>query len=759
MITTVAGNGNYGFGGDNGPATSANLAYPRGVAVDSAGNLYIADTYNNRIRKVSGGTIVTLAGTAAGGLGGDNGPATSAKLAYPHSVAIDTAGNLYIADSNNSLVRKVSGGVITTVAGGGSSLGDNGPATSAQLNGAYGLAVGAGGSLYIAEGNNNRIRKVSGGVIATVAGGGTSLGDNGPATSAQLYSPEGVAVDSAGNLYIADNSNNRVREVSNGMISTVAGNGNLPDGGDNGPATNANLAAPWSVALDTAGNLYIAEVLGNRIRKVSNGVITTFAGNGTAGFSGDNGPATSAKLRAQAVAVDPAGNVYIADTLNNRIRKVSNGIITTVAGGGGLPLDFGGSAPATSIMLYQPNAVAADSAGNIYFTQSYYNVVNKVSNGVISTLAGNGKPGYSGDNGPATSALLGRPTGIAVDTVGNVYFADASGTRIRMLTPAPGPCTFPVSPTSLQAPAWGASLTLTLATASACNWTVTGLPDWITVSGSSSGSGAAILTLVAAANPGTARSANVSIGGTQVALTQADGTLPTVFAGGVVNAAGSTGAYVAPGSIATAYGYFSGVSLALAPGTPLPTSLGGVSMQIGGISAPLFAVSSGQVNFQVPWELAGQSQASLTVTVNGKTSAAQTVSIVPAAPGIFSMNSQGTGQGAILDTSYRLVDASNPAIAGSTVIQIFCTGLGAVSNPPPTGSLTPASPLSQTIATPFVSIDGIQAQVLFSGLAPGAVGEYQVDALVPSTLSNRPAAGVDIAISNGDSNLVTIAVK
>jgi sugar lactone lactonase YvrE len=300
--------------------------------VDVVGNLYIADTGNYRVREVAAnGIISTVAGGGSIGYSGDGGPATSAGLNYPYGVAVDVAGNLYIADFFNSRVRKVAtNGTISTVAGGGGSYpGDGGPATNAVLGNVTGVAVDVAGNLYIADPDNNRIRKVAAnGTISTVAGNGTLgySGDGGPATSAQLWSPDGVAVDVAGNLYIADGNNNRIRKVAtNGMISTVAGNGSLGYSGDGGPATSAQMDFPWGLAVDSVGNLYIADGNNNRIRKVAtNGTISTVAGNGSYGYSGDGGPATSAELSgAYGVALDAAGNLYIADTYNCRIRKVA----------------------------------------------------------------------------------------------------------------------------------------------------------------------------------------------------------------------------------------------------------------------------------------------------------------------------------------------------------------------------------------------------------------------------------------------------
>jgi hypothetical protein len=347
-ITTVAGSGPAGsgtgaFSGDGGPATSAQLSEPAGAAVDAAGNLFIADQLNNRVRKVTAatGVITTVAGTGTAGFSGDGGPASSATLSGPSGVAVDAAGNLFIADVNNHRVRKVAAatGVITTVAGTGipGFAGDGGPATSAQLDFPTSVAVDGAGNLFIADINNHRIRKVAAatGVITTVAGGGNSFpGDGGLATSASLRGHIGLAIDAAGNLFIADHFNSRVRKVATatGVITTVAGSGTAGFGGfsgDGGPATSANLSGPSGVAVDAAGNLFIADVNNHRVRKVAaaTGVITTVAGSGTAGFggfSGDGGPAASAQFNHPiGVAVDSAGNLFIADMLNHRVRRVA----------------------------------------------------------------------------------------------------------------------------------------------------------------------------------------------------------------------------------------------------------------------------------------------------------------------------------------------------------------------------------------------------------------------------------------------------
>jgi len=329
VITTVAGNGKEGYSGDGGAATSAGLRSPTGVAVDASGNLFIADEYNNVIRKVgTNGIITTVAGNGTWGAFDNGGPATSAELDHPNAVAVDASGNLFFAEGFGARILKVgTDGIISTVAGNGTN-GDGGAAASAELGRPWGVAVDASGNLFIADELSNRIRKVgTNGIITTVAGNGTNgySGDGGPASKAELHSPTGVAVDASGNLFIVDGGNSVIREVgTNGMITTVAGNGTPGYSGDGGPATNAELSLPLGVAVDASGNLFIADYNDSVIREVgTNGIISTVAGNGTNGYSGDGGAATSAELSyPSSVAVDASGNLFIADGFNNRIRKV-----------------------------------------------------------------------------------------------------------------------------------------------------------------------------------------------------------------------------------------------------------------------------------------------------------------------------------------------------------------------------------------------------------------------------------------------------
>jgi sugar lactone lactonase YvrE len=382
-ITTVAGDGEAAFAGDGGQAPLAALARPRAVAVDGQGNLFVADTDNNRIRRVSpGGVITTIAGTGVAGFGGDGGPATAAQLSSPFGVALDAVGDVLIADANNHRVRKVdTTGMITTVAGTGVAAfgGDGGPATAAQLNLPRGLGVDPMGNVVIADSNNNRVRRVdASGMITTVAGTGVAGfgGDGGPATSAQLSFPRSIAFDRSGALLFVDTHNERVRKVdASGVVTTIAGDGVAAFGGDGGPATAAHLNIPYGVAVGPAGDVFIADSENARVRKVApNGTITTAAGDGTEGFSGDGGPPALAQLHYPiGVAVDGSGRLFFAERDNSRVRRVSNG----GAGGYWLAATDGGvfgfgDAPfrgsAGGIRLRQPVVgAAATSRGDGYW--------------------------------------------------------------------------------------------------------------------------------------------------------------------------------------------------------------------------------------------------------------------------------------------------------------------------------------------------------------------------------------------------------
>ncbi len=562
-ITRVAGTGMSGFSGDGGPATQALLNSPRGVSIDQAGNIYISDTDNHRIRRVTAGIISTIAGTSGGGgYSGDGSAATAARLNSPYGIAADASGNIYIADRDNHRIRKVTAatGVITTIAGssGGEGFsGDGGQATAAQLDSPRAVFVTTTGDIFIADTDNNRIRKVTvaTGIINTVAGtsgGGYFSGDGGQATAAHLSRPRGIFISNPGDIFIADTDNNRIRKVTvaTGIITTIAGTGaagyggdggqaaaaqiddptgvwvkssgviilsdtsnsclrqvdtanvistspqtvqrlelNDPTGiatyydgaykkllvfiadrdnhrirmfdtatnimvqvagtgapgfsGDNNPALNAQFSNPEGIAAfyDTGQEklfLYIADTGNHRIRKIdaSSGIISTVAGTGVAEFTGDDGLAINAQLNTpRAVAVDNSQNIYIADTNNNRIRKVSaaTGIITTFAGGGA---GAGETNPdPTKWQLAAPRGVFTDSAGNVYIADTGKHKIRKVNaaGNPGSTIVGTGAPGYSGDGSLATAATLSSPNGVAVDGAGNIYIADTGNNVLRLV--------------------------------------------------------------------------------------------------------------------------------------------------------------------------------------------------------------------------------------------------------------------------------------------------------------------------------------
>lgn len=349
-IVTVAGTGTAGATGDGGPATQAQLRQPRDVAIGPDGSLFIADHMNHRIRKVDpAGTITTIAGTGVGGFNGNDIPATSAQLQYPAGVAVDTAGHVFLSDKDNDRIRRVDAvtGSISTICGNGISgaAGDGGPATAARVNNPAGLTFGPDGSLFIADEGNNRVRRIDpSGVITTVAGTGIAgfTGDFWPAVQARIDHPSGVAVAGDGTVYFVDKGNNRLRKVDpSGVITTVAGStGGFA--GDGGLAVNAKLASPFDVVISASGHLYIADADNHRIREIDgNGFISTLGGIGVSGYAGDGGPAFLAQLaHPLSVAVDASGRVFVADDENHRIRRIDD-----TCGNGqvdeGEPCDFG----------------------------------------------------------------------------------------------------------------------------------------------------------------------------------------------------------------------------------------------------------------------------------------------------------------------------------------------------------------------------------------------------------------------------------
>lgn len=490
LISTVAGNGHAGCSGDGGPAAAASLNQPYGLALDSAGNLYIADYGNQRVRRITaGGVIETVAGNGERGGAGDGGPATSAQLLGPRNLALDAAGNLYFSEFDGHRVRRVtSDGMITAFAGTGIAgmSGDGGAALEAQLNSPAGLALDGSGTLYIADTANLRIRRVHNGIIETACdnrqigtpymklsglaasgagtlyfaesassfvwelgkdgvpiriagtpGSGAYAGDGKPALQTALDAPVDLALDATGCLYISESRRVRRLSAKDGTLSTTAGDGTFGFRGDGGGAAEAALAGPVGIAVWN-GNIYVADQGNQRIRKITgDGLISTVAGSGTAGYSGDGLPATSARLnQPSGVAFDTGGNLYVADSYNGRVRRIDpSGVIITVAGNGE-STGFGAEGdPAVSVPLSNPRGIAA-GGGSLYVGDTGQNRVVRVNpDGALNTIAGTGSAGYTGD-GDVTSLLqLNWPSGLALDGSGALYIADTLNNRIRKLTP------------------------------------------------------------------------------------------------------------------------------------------------------------------------------------------------------------------------------------------------------------------------------------------------------------------------------------
>ena len=445
-ITTIAGNGIAGFSGDGVPALESSLNFPAGLAFDK-GNLYVADRNNHRIRKIDlEGIISTVAGTGIPECCNDNGLAVEAHLHFPSDIDVDTEGNLYISDRSNNRIRKVNpDGIITTIAGLGKPGygGDFGPADKALLKYPFGISHDNKGNFYIADRGNNRVRKIDQrGIITTIAGDGTHSfgGDYGPANQSSLAFPTDVTVDSQGVVYIADRNNNRVRKIDRlGVITTLMGFSQTEFNGDNEISVETTLHLPFALALNGEDRLLVVDRNHFRVREVrlQSNQVETVAGNGTFLFRGDGGPGGGATLDAPSgIAVDSKGNVLFADRLHQRIRRVgSNGIIETVIGNGKQGNE-GNGRPGIEATLHLPEVLVNDHEDNIYLTQRSGNawIIRKFSaEGIITHFAGNGRQGNTGDAGPATEASFHTISDIAADGSGNIFIADSINRNIRKI--------------------------------------------------------------------------------------------------------------------------------------------------------------------------------------------------------------------------------------------------------------------------------------------------------------------------------------
>jgi PKD repeat protein len=479
VVTTLAGTAGSS-GNTNGTGTAAKFNEPFAVAVDSVGNVFVADTNNNAIRKITpAGVVTTLAGGS--GSGTTDGTGTAAKFHEPRAIAIDGSGTLFVADYENHMVRKVtSAGVVTTLAGGADVSGNtDGQGTAARFMALQGLALDGAGNVYVTESGNRDVRKITAsGLVTTLASGSGKFGEprgiavdssgnlfvgdysanvirkvtsegivsnhagtaptagsnDGTLSSALFYGPSGLAIDTAGNLYVADTLNNTVRKISpSGAVTTLAGTAGRTSSVD-GSATSARFEDPYSVAVDGSGNLYVADATDHSIRKVtSDGTVTTLAGKGGS-FGSTDGTGSAARFKAPlGIAADNAGNVYVADTGNSTLRKITaTGVVTTVAGSAGAGGSTDGTGTAARFM--SPYGVTVDGAGNVYVVESTAAVRKVTATGVVTTLAGtNGTNGFT--NGTGSAARFSVPFDIAVDGAGNLYVSDHGNHAVRMVTP------------------------------------------------------------------------------------------------------------------------------------------------------------------------------------------------------------------------------------------------------------------------------------------------------------------------------------
>jgi uncharacterized protein (TIGR03437 family) len=691
------------------------------------------------------GTITTVVGTGACCADADGVSALLAYLQGPDGLTLDPAGNLYIWESQLGRIRKVSSsGIITTVAGiGGSfgSSGDGGPATSALLAGGTihaGLAFDNAGNLYISDTNNHKIRKVnSTGIITTLAGTGTAgfSGDNGPAAKATLNYPTGIAVDAAGNLYIADNSNSRIRKVTtSGIITTVAGNGNVVFAGDGGPATSAAVPTPTGVTVDGAGNLYIGS--DRRIRKLNTtGVISTLAGTGTSGNSGDGGLAVNAQMKAPyGMVVDAAGNLYFADASNQRIRKVdAAGIMTTIAG---------------------------------------------------STL------GYSGDGGPSTNALLSVPHDVVLDASGNILFTDTGNSRVRKIAQAAAN-SISATPATLQfsytigGPVPPAQTTNVSSSGAALSFTASATTggNWLSVSPSSGTTPAALnISISPAGLPGgvyqgaiTVTPAGAPSQSYAVSLTVTGAGAPSFTTSSVLNATGYQNK-LAPDTVFVIFGNGMGPSsIAVAQAPNYPISLGGTSVTFtpasGGspISAKLVYSVSSQIAGLLPSSIAPGTYA-VQVTYNSLASAPQNITVAARSFGIAAANSDGNG----------LAQASIGNVNGGVSLTRFTAGALAFNGL--NWTLTPAHPNDtlvlwgtgggadpandtggtsgdQTAAGNFsVLVDGRAITPQYAGASSGYPGLWQVNFTLPADITLDCYATVEVSAGGELGNTVVIPI-
>jgi sugar lactone lactonase YvrE len=439
VVTTLAGLAGSG-GSADGTGSAARFYYPSGVATDSSGNVYVTDRFNCTIRKITAAGVVTTLAGLAGSSGSADGTGSAARFYYPEGVATDSSGTVYVADTSNQTIRKITpAGVVTTLAGlAGSSESADGTGSTARFFDPWSVATDSSGNVYVADSNNNTIRKITpAGVVTTLAGLAGVLGSaDGTGSAARFSDPQGVATDSSGDVYVADSSNNTIRQITPaGVVTTLAGLAGSRGSAD-GTGSAARFNGPAGVATDFSGTVYVADYSNHTIRKITPaGVVTTLAG--LAGISGSaDGTGSEARfLYPDGVATDSSGNVYVADVRNYTIRKITPaGVVTTLAGLAGIRGSADGTGSAAR--FWYPSGVATDSSGNVYVADYANNTIRKITpEGVVTTLAGLAGS-YGSADGTGSAARFNSPAGVGTDSSGNVYVADSYNNTIRKITPA-----------------------------------------------------------------------------------------------------------------------------------------------------------------------------------------------------------------------------------------------------------------------------------------------------------------------------------
>lgn len=434
VVTTFAGTMGV-IGAINGTGTAAMFYLPTGLTCDSSGNVYVADTFNNLIRKITPAGVVT-AFAGSGTVGSANGTGAAASFYGPNGVAVDSSGNVYVSDSSNNMIRKItSSGVVTTLAGSTTSGSTDGTGTAAKFFNPSGIAVDSSGNVYVSDTGNNTIRKItSAGAVTTIAGiAGTAGSINGTGITATFSSPKGIVVNnSSGNLYIADTANHTIRimGISSGVVSTFAGAPGIY-GYTDGTGTAALFHSPTGLGIDSSGNIYVDDYANNEVRKITSAqVVTTLAGSATTSSNGTGAGATFDQPNG--IAADSFGNIYVAESGADVVRMISTGGVTTSLAGNSM-VAGANNATGTSALFHTPTGAAVDSSANIYIADKNNCTIRKVtSGGVVTSFAGSFSCGYG--DGTGTASTFNTPSAIAIDTSGNLYVADSGNNVIRKIT-------------------------------------------------------------------------------------------------------------------------------------------------------------------------------------------------------------------------------------------------------------------------------------------------------------------------------------